>query len=563
MPASEQFLRSVMDGLSARIGVLDEAGRIVMVNRAWREFVQCRRECACGGHEGTNWLETRGDPAGGATDAPLFASLLRDLLAGRCPQFEFECACHAATEQRWFVVRVARIAGSQPPCFVVSHHDVTSLKQVQETLRRSEGLLLDLAASIPGVMFRMVRRSGGELAYSYMSPGVQALFGISPAQACADRGALLERVLPEDRAALEAGVSEACARGGAWELEFRTRTADGQIRWYQTKARPTPSEDGEMEWTGVSTDITERKAIELALQASEQTYRTLFETVPQGVVYQDVQGRITAANPAAQRILGLTLEQMQDPASIDPLWRAVREDGSDLPADEIPTRVALRTGQPVHDVVMGVAMPERGRVWIHVSATPLFSQGGIESVYTTFEDITRSVRLSQELKQQAATDDLTGLANRRSLMEHLNGEVQRIARHPELQCSVLALDIDHFKDVNDRWGHAAGDALLVHLAQLMRETVRQVDVVGRTGGEEFTLLLPDTRPEEARALAERLRERVGSSPLHHEGKVIAITVSIGVSAVVPSDARADAVLVRADRALYRAKNAGRNAVRLS
>ncbi len=439
-------------------------------------------------------------------------------------------------------------------------HDVSTLEHTQETLRRSESLLRDLAASIPGVMFRMVREPSGALRYSYMSPGVQALFGVSVEEACADRGALLERMLPEDRAALDAGVEAATARGAGWELEFRIRNAQGQMRWFQTRARPTPTPEGQMVWTGVSLDITERKEAEQALKASEQTLRTLFETVPQGVVYQDTQGRITSANPAAQRILGLTLAQLQGRDSLDPRRQAVREDGSDFPGEEHPAMRALRTGQPVHDVVMGLTVPGRGPVWIHVSATPLLAGGVVHSVYSTFEDITRSVQLSQELRRQATTDDLTGVANRRSLMEHLKGEVQRIARHPELHCSVLALDIDRFKDVNDRWGHAAGDALLVHLARLMLETVRQVDVVGRTGGEEFTLLLPDTAPGAAQALAERLRQRVQATPLHHEGRIIAITVSIGVSAVLPTDERVDAVLVRADRALYRAKNAGRNAV---
>ena len=428
------------------------------------------------------------------------------------------------------------------------------------TLHPSESLLLDLAATIPGVMFRMVREPGGRLRYSYMSPGVQALFGLSAEEACADRGALLARMLPEDRAMVDAGVDDATSRGVSWEIEFRIRNAQGEIRWFQTRARPTPTPAGERVWTGVSLDITERKLAEEALKASEQTYRTLFETVPQGVVYQDARGRITSANPAALRILGLTLAQLQGRDSLDPRWHAVREDGSDFPGEEHPAMRALRTGQPVHDVVMGLAVPGWGRVWVHVSATPLLGAGGVRSVYSTFEDITRNVRLSQELQRQATTDDLTGVANRRKLMEHLQGEVQRVARHPELQCCVLALDIDHFKDVNDRWGHATGDALLVHLAQLMRDTVRQVDVVGRTGGEEFTLLLPDTAPEEALALAERLRQRVQATPLPHEGQRIAITVSIGMSAVQPTDARTDAVLVRADRALYRAKHAGRNVV---
>jgi diguanylate cyclase (GGDEF)-like protein/PAS domain S-box-containing protein len=447
--------------------------------------------------------------------------------------------------------------------------DITEIKQAREAARRGEALLLDLAASIPGAMFRLVHRGDDGWRFTYFSPGVHELFEVMPERACQDTRALRQCIVPEDLPAHDASIQQAVAQGSVWKHEYRIRTASGRLKWIHALAQRKPSapadeahdDDSERQvWTGVLTDVTERKALEAVLKASEATYRTLFETVPQGVIYHDAAGRITSANPAAQRILGLSLTQMQGLTPVDPSWHAVREDGSDFPGEHHPAMVALRTGQPVRNVVMGVAVPAQGYVWILVNAIPLPGNGRVDEVYASFEDITQRVMLARELQHQASTDVLTGAANRRSLMERLRIEFDRVQRHTDLHCSLLALDLDHFKAVNDRWGHAAGDAVLRHVTELMRQDTRQIDVVARSGGEEFTLLLPDTTQADAQALADRLRRRIEDTPTRWHEQVVSMTVSIGVSAVLGSDIGLDEVLARADRALYRAKAEGRNRV---
>ncbi len=142
-----------------------------------------------------------------------------------------------------------------------------------------------------------------------------------------------------------------------------------------------------------------KHAAEAAARRSEQSYRMLFETVPQGVVYQDLEGCITAANPAAGRILGMDWQELRNRRSSDPCWQAVRADGSAFPGDQHPSMVALRTGQPVRDVVMGVFNPVRGQyVWINVVAMPLFRDGRLVEVYTCFEDITERRQAASELE---------------------------------------------------------------------------------------------------------------------------------------------------------------------
>ena len=142
---------------------------------------------------------------------------------------------------------------------------------------------------------------------------------------------------------------------------------------------------------------------------------SLFETITLGVVYLGADGCITAANPAAQRILGLTLEQMQDRASIDPWWRAVSEDGSDIPVEQHPALVALRTGHEVRDVVLGVTSPSQAvYTWISISAVPLFRAGEVapSEVLTCFTDITASKHVEAALREseeryQRITEGLT------------------------------------------------------------------------------------------------------------------------------------------------------------
>ena len=566
LQGSQQFLTAVLDGLAAQVCVLDERGTILAVNRAWRAFAAENGVTNNDLHEGANYVDVCERALASArldgAEATPFVALLGEVLAGQRQQFELDYPCHSPTGQRWFVVRVACMAGSGAQRIVVTHDNVTAMKQVQETLRQSEALLRDLAASLPGALFRLLQRPSGGWGFSYFSPGLKALFGLSPETGCADIHALGALILPEDKPSHDQSIQQAVAARQPWEQEYRIRSTDGQLKWVHARASPKPGDDGDTVWTGMLTDVSERKRLEAVLKASEEKYRTLFETVPQGVVYQDKEGRITSANPAALRILGLTLAEMQGRSSVDPRWQALTEDGNVFSGEQHPSMVALRTGQPVKDVLMGVTVPDRGHAWLLVNAMPLLRNGEIEQVYSTFEDITPRVLLSKELHLQATTDFLTGAANRRRLMERLQFELDRVQRHPATRCSVLSIDLDLFKRVNDSRGHAAGDAVLRHVTQLMQQCTRQNDLVARSGGEEFTLLLPDTDGPEALALAERLRVRIAAEAVVVLGQAVPQTVSIGIGLIAPTDTTPDPVLARADAALYQAKQAGRNVVRL-
>jgi len=164
-----------------------------------------------------------------------------------------------------------------------------------------------------------------------------------------------------------------------------------------------------------------------------------------------------------------------------------------------------------------------------------------------------------KLTRLATTDSLTGIANRRHFINRGRQELERAVRY-NLPMAILVLDIDHFKQINDSFGHPAGDKLLQVVAQACQSSARHIDLAGRLGGEEFALLMPETSAIAANLAAERLRRAIANIAPAQSGVLRPITASFGVATLNSRDASLDTLLARADAALYRAKHGGRNRV---
>jgi len=182
----------------------------------------------------------------------------------------------------------------------------------------------------------------------------------------------------------------------------------------------------------------------------------------------------------------------------------------------------------------------------------------IIAVYISVQDVTDFVMYEHKLIQMAKIDGLTGIYNRRYLDSRLTEEIERSRRHGN-PLSILLLDIDHFKKINDTHGHLCGDYALRKISELLQELVRTSDILGRYGGEEFLCILPETPHEQAVVLAERCREQIATKPLACEDHQARITISIGVTGQHRDDTL-DSIIKRADDALYQAKREGRNRV---
>jgi PAS domain S-box-containing protein len=225
---------------------------------------------------------------------------------------------------------------------------------------------------------------------------------------------------PESRPAIEEALKKAAEIGEPYDLEslFIPSGSKDKI-WVRSLGRAVYSGDKIVKLAGTFQNIDKRKRIEEALQASEQKHRELFETMAQGAVCQNAEGHIISANPAAERLLGLTLAEMLGRTSMDPRWKAIHEDGSDFPGDTHPAMIALKTGKEVSNVVMGVFHPgANGYVWINMHAVPQFRPGETQpyQVYTTFDDFTERRRAEEALR---VSHRFLEIANRHTEMMHL------------------------------------------------------------------------------------------------------------------------------------------------
>ena len=203
----------------------------------------------------------------------------------------------------------------------------------------------------------------------------------------------------------------------------------------------------------------------------------------------------------------------------------------------------------------------------NITIFPLASLSGqVEQVCIVVYDVTDQAvskqaieELNNELQRLSRIDGLTGIYNRRYWEEQFSREFKRNLRKPS-QSSVIILDIDHFKKINDNYGHPAGDEVIRRLAKLLKDVTRETDICGRYGGEEFTILLPDTASPNVMILAQRIRETVEKLKIEYEQQTISFTVSLGIAQFSPVFEQHMQWLESADKALYQAKISGRNRV---
>ena len=226
---------------------------------------------------------------------------------------------------------------------------------------------------------------------------------------------------------------------------------------------------------------------------------------------------------------------------------------------EAPLASCLALPLICQDRVAGLLMLESERIAAYAQAEADIAATFAGQVGSAIEN----ARLFGEVQRLARIDELTGLLNRRHFFERAEQELARAKRYKR-PLSAILLDVDHFKRVNDNHGHAVGDEVLRVVARRCRETVRSVDILGRYGGEEFVILVPDTSEAgTGEVLAERLRACIAQEPIASSGEAIAVTISLGVAGLRPDTDDLAKLLDRADTALYAAKEAGRNCVKLA
>lgn len=273
------------------------------------------------------------------------------------------------------------------------------------------------------------------------------------------------------------------------------------------------------------------------------------DRLSEGITIIDSDDKLVLFNTQAAEYLGIEVDSI-----------GVGESLHDL--------ISTKTGRKVSDPgslllqQLDVSRQEKPQVFereigegkiLSVRANPI-PGGGVITLYT---DITERKAFEKRLIDMATRDELTGLINRREFFTLASHEEERAKREGHI-VSVMMLDADYFKKINDTYGHAAGDDVLRDLADNCRKIFRKTDVVGRYGGEEFAVMLPGAEEKMAKIIAERIRSSIEASTVKHDDEDINYTVSIGIACAIGKDVRIEELLDRADRALYTAKAEGRN-----
>ena len=476
--------------------------------------------------------------------------LLARYFAGELPFYDCECRMtHKDGHWVWVHDRggaITRTVDGKPLMLFGTHSDITERKRAEDALRESEARFRNMTDTAPVLVWM----SGVDALCYYFNQRWLSFTGRTVEQEMGNGWA--EGVHPDDmQRCLDIYMGAFNART-EFKMEYRLRRADGEYRWLLDNGVPRYTPEGVFAgYIGSCIDITVNKDAEAAIHESEMRYRAMVEGSPNAIVIHR-GGAIIYVNKAAVKMFGAAsvhdlvgqpvLERIHPDFHHLVLARINKtiEHHADLP--KITNRYLKLDGTGFDAEVEGTAI----------------TYDGAPAILITMRDLTE-LRLRAELEQLATTDMLTGISNRRHFLTLAPDALERAMRlhHP---LALVMIDVDGLKQVNDLHGHAAGDQVLTAFSQCCSKNIRGIDVFARIGGDEFVLLLPGTTGVEATKVMERILLALREQPIEVQGKPYIITISAGITELANATDTIDALLARADSAMYRAKTAGRNRV---
>ena len=417
--------------------------------------------------------------------------------------------------------------------------------------------------------------TGGRLIW--VNPSVERLTGYRPAECLAAPDIVALLIYEKDRPYMYGQGCSALRASQGQNFEVRLQRKDGQIIWVALNWQAIYSKDGQHEGLRVSVDeIQTRKEVELRLletvaelrraqglsasylrRSNDERARlgALINVLHIGVLFVDADHRVIYCNKAFRRIWGFGVEENLTGVRESVLVgrsAALRLDNVAFLAHLASVGVRLETSEPFDITLVD------GRCITDIST---LVHGAESGRYTgrvwTYEDVTARKDAEEQLMQLATRDALTGLFNRRRFQEELERMLPDAERRA-VQVGLLAVDLDGFKPINDKFGHQAGDEVLITLAQEVSAIIRRNEIFFRLGGDEFAVLVSDSAEDDMAGLARRVQERVEGTRFHFGGQMVQVTASLGI-ALYPTDATSPELLVaHADQAMYQAKTGGKN-----
>ena len=426
------------------------------------------------------------------------------------------------------------------------------------SLELPEATLDSIAELLPGMMYWLWMDVRGALRFVYVSKNAENWFAVDREALKVDGTPLMALIHPDHYDWVLAESIAAAETESLWCAEFRMLLPDGSLMWLEARDRPRRLEDGGTLWTGYANKITERKRIEEQLRSSETRFRAIVENASDLIFTLNQEGCFVYVSPAWQEVTGVDSGQLGGESitawlhgdDIQPFQAAV-DRVFNLDASRQQGEFRFRSGRGDYR-------------WHSVKISPLMAgDGAIRQCLGLARDIEDSKQMVAQIEHLASYDQLTDLPAR-SLFFRLLNQGLSDARRRNKRLALLFIDIDGFKSINDKWGHACGDWLLTGIAARLSGCLRGSDNPGRLGGDEFVVAVPglpvgDDARESIRALADRIR-RLVAEPFFYEGAELIISCSLGI-AFYPEDGRDELQLMKsADAAMYRAKANGRNQI---
>jgi|CXWL01.1.fsa_nt_gi diguanylate cyclase (GGDEF)-like protein/PAS domain S-box-containing protein len=366
------------------------------------------------------------------------------------------------------------------------------------------------------------------------------------------------------------------------QIEIQTCSSAGEMIWALAYLFPLRTQNGDINgavWSFV--DNTDRKKQSDLIRESETRFRTCIEWMQNGVIVMEQDGLVTVCNDRAAEILGWPIEAIRSPQFRFGNLQPFRQNGEEVTEVNCPVTLSLCDGKTCRDERLGLKKQDGSTVWVSINSSPIIGTDGNSGIVISFADITLALEqeiindnqlvviseygllmqqqaeelaiANERLSTIATTDGLTGLKNHRSFQEFLESQFQQSKRY-KTPLSLIILDVDHFKQFNDTFGHPAGDEVLIEVGKLLESCARNSDMVARYGGEEFVMVLPNTNRAGAVVSAERIRKAVESGNWTKRQ----ITISLGCSTLIASMEERSDLIKAADEAMYVAKRDGRN-----
>jgi len=385
------------------------------------------------------------------------------------------------------------------------------------------------------------------------------LLGYMPGEIKGQMERWLKIIHPEDIELVTADINRMLSgEKPEYRNEHRLLSKDGSWKWMLRSATVVErgAQGNPVRVIGTKTDISWRKQAELALQQSEKRFRNAFDTAAIGMAIVGLDGRWLEVNGSLCRMLGYTEEELMDRTFID----VTHPDDLDLDLDYVQK---LLNGDLEHYQMEKRYFHKTGDVIFVLLSVSVVRNEQAEVIHfiSQIEDITARKSESDRIRQMAYHDTLTGLPNRRLFDERISHTLAH-AKRVGYPIALMFVDIDHFKQINDTYGHDVGDEILKSVADRMAHCLRKTDTLSRVGGDEFVILLTEIKkPEDAKLVAGHILKSV-SQPLHVHTHDFTITLSIGV-AIYQGEVETETVTEltkKADMALYEVKAAGRNGV---